>query len=465
MEPWPGGSPDIKEGSRHYLRVEGKLLSGWVTFASPEGVLNFAKNDDDATDAASAPPSAPAEPTGGAAAEPSVAAAAASPGASKDKDKASRRSSASPQKKGAAMPMVVEAADEDGEEEAPAPAPSAAEEEAPIEGIWTPIRKKIGMHSGSDPNNSEKIGTLNERTPVRILQQRTTELGVRVYVSTIPNKSNVLLTMALNEFNHSPQRFPSVAEYEAARVNYCEDIVVREAMVEDAITGNQLRIKDQTLYISTATDAVDNARPIPAEWHVHNVLDLVRLLLVPSPNRANGSHSTQPVLVRAGPGTGKTWMAKQAVFTLADRLLRGTTGGASAWAAALEPVPASQPPPQHTGTRPTVGVAPSNSLPLPPLRPCALAPHSGTVKLTPLLAAGAAPRRPRALRAGGWVGGEGRRQDGWDPARANRGLCAARHLPATRGNTLARACYWATRRVVVCYPTGLVGYWNASGRR
>ena len=28
--------------------------------------------------------------------------------------------------------------------------------------------------------------------------------------------------------------------------------------------------------------------------------------------------------VRAGPGTGKTWMAKQAVYTLADRLLRGS---------------------------------------------------------------------------------------------------------------------------------------------
>ena len=28
----------------------------------------------------------------------------------------------------------------------------------------------------------------------------------------------------------------------------------------------------------------------------------------------------EPVLVRAGPGTGKTWMSKQAVFTLADQL-------------------------------------------------------------------------------------------------------------------------------------------------
>ena len=59
---------------------------------------------------------------------------------------------------------------------------------------------------------------------------------------------------------------------------------------------------------------------------MENVLDLVKILLISSPNRACGSHSTQPVLVRAGPGTGKTWMAKQAVFTLADRLLRGGIG-------------------------------------------------------------------------------------------------------------------------------------------
>ena len=48
-----------------------------------------------------------------------------------------------------------------------------------------------------------------------------------------------VLRCALNEFNHSVQRFPSVAEYEAARANYLEDIVTREALVEDAITGEE----------------------------------------------------------------------------------------------------------------------------------------------------------------------------------------------------------------------------------
>ena len=60
---------------------------------------------------------------------------------------------------------------------------------------------------------------------------------------------------------------------------------------------------------------------------MENVIDIVKILLVPSPNRANGCHSSQPILVRAGPGTGKTWMAKQAVHALADRLLRGGGSG------------------------------------------------------------------------------------------------------------------------------------------
>ena len=62
---------------------------------------------------------------------------------------------------------------------------------------------------------------------------------------------------------------------------------------------------------------------MPSEWNVSDVRDLVTLLLQASPNRPMGLHPALPVLVRAGPGTGKTWMAKQAVFTLADRLLRG----------------------------------------------------------------------------------------------------------------------------------------------
>ena len=48
----------------------------------------------------------------------------------------------------------------------------------------------------------------------------------------------------LNEFNHAVQRFSSVGAYEGHRAEYCRGIVVSEDTVEDAITGNHLRIED-----------------------------------------------------------------------------------------------------------------------------------------------------------------------------------------------------------------------------
>lgn len=53
----------------------------------------------------------------------------------------------------------------------------------------------------------------------------------------------------LNEFNHSVQRFDDASSYERARTAYCSAIVDSENFVEDAITGNQLRIEEQ---VSTA---------------------------------------------------------------------------------------------------------------------------------------------------------------------------------------------------------------------
>lgn len=47
---------------------------------------------------------------------------------------------------------------------------------------------------------------------------------------------------------------------------------------------------------------------------------LVKLLVEDSPKRPHGTHTAQPVLCRAGPGTGKTWMIKQSLFLLATEL-------------------------------------------------------------------------------------------------------------------------------------------------
>ena len=46
MEPWPEAEIDIKDGSRHLLRVEGKLLSGWVTMINAAGATIIKRSEE-----------------------------------------------------------------------------------------------------------------------------------------------------------------------------------------------------------------------------------------------------------------------------------------------------------------------------------------------------------------------------------------------------------------------------------
>ena len=124
----------------------------------------------------------------------------------------------------------------------------------------------------------------------------------------------------LNEFNHSLQGFDNETVYEETRRTYCAGIVESENQVEDAITGNQLRIEDQLICVSTQNlgETIKHSDPT---WNtIKDVHELCDLLLTPSHKRTRGVHLAQPTLVRAGPGTGKTWMVKQAAYKLAKRL-------------------------------------------------------------------------------------------------------------------------------------------------
>ena len=63
-----------------------------------------------------------------------------------------------------------------------------------------------------------------------------------------------------------------VTAIRASQLGLKTAVVEREALVEDAITGNLLRIKDQTLHVSTATDvqvtaALDWARSRISGYH------------------------------------------------------------------------------------------------------------------------------------------------------------------------------------------------------
>ena len=132
--------------------------------------------------------------------------------------------------------------------------------------------------------------------------------------------------LELNGFNHCAQRFDDAAAYEAALTAYCSRRVDEFKEVEDAITGNTLDLHSQTIYITM--DAGENATGTGFSGvqrrdyrTVRQIGDLVDLLLKPSPRRAQGTHENQDVLIRADPGTGKTWSIRQLMLMLVEKVL------------------------------------------------------------------------------------------------------------------------------------------------
>ena len=89
----------------------------------------------------------------------------------------------------------------------------------------------------------------------------------------------------------------------------------------------------QTVFITTdaGKDALnDEAEKLGVQrdgWvGVADMMSLSKQLLTPSTKRATGIHEAQPVLVRAGPGTGKTWSLQQLGWLLAKEMKNSTEG-------------------------------------------------------------------------------------------------------------------------------------------
>ena len=66
-------------------------------------------------------------------------------------------------------------------------------------------------------------------------------------------------------------------------------------------------------------------RQVPKWKDVKAVTDFESLLLAPTAQRWTGHHKAQPLLLRAEPGTGKSWSMLQLRLILAKRQ-RGVTG-------------------------------------------------------------------------------------------------------------------------------------------
>ena len=243
VEQWPEGEVATKDGSRHELKVEPLQISGWVTMvkeethnlvrrgqepvevapASPAKGTKAATERKDDTAAAEAKAGAPAAAkVGGKAATERKAGAAAGGKPADEADAAKGAKGAGGDKKGGAKADDGAKADEGakavaaegggGEEAEEAAAAPGMEEEIDLSGVWVTTHM-LKLRSGCDPATAE-LGNLKSKLPVTILERRLTPNGVRAYISTIPSESHIQVTMALNEFNHSVQRFSSVSAYE-----------------------------------------------------------------------------------------------------------------------------------------------------------------------------------------------------------------------------------------------------------
>ena len=115
----------------------------------------------------------------------------------------------------------------------------------------------------------------------------------------------------LNELNHCCPRFDSVSAYDAARVKYFDLVLKGMNLIEDAITGNKLRIGDQLLLIRTQGKGLSS--------NLSDVKGVASLLLCDWLERAQGRQVSQPILIIAPAGTGKTWTTLQLCVEVAQR--------------------------------------------------------------------------------------------------------------------------------------------------
>lgn len=108
----------------------------------------------------------------------------------------------------------------------------------------------------------------------------------------------------------------------------------REGYVDQLHRSGQcvVRLSDGSTTPPLAPDMLKKASPIAGVQSApfaaaRDISGLVHLLLAPSPGRMQGVLQTHRVLLRAGPGTGKTWSMQQLLFLLASALTEnGATG-------------------------------------------------------------------------------------------------------------------------------------------
>ena len=140
------------------------------------------------------------------------------------------------------------------------------------------------------PLSTARVGVLPLKTEVRLLEIRLHDGGLRARVERVAAEEDaVVITADLNDVNHSVQRFASAAEYESARSSYCDEARKQLEFVEDAITGSDLPIAEQVIYVNTS-EYVDVAKNMRPEWKsIKEGVDMVEVRLQPTKRRPERS--------------------------------------------------------------------------------------------------------------------------------------------------------------------------------
>lgn len=135
----------------------------------------------------------------------------------------------------------------------------------------------------------------------------------------------------LHELNHAVQLFKDAEEFEKARQQYCDCVREDVKELEDAITGNKLGTEKQVLNLEmeiNTDNAANKKRKTDSRFteQMKSVKNLAALLAERSVRRLFGGHEERkPVLICAGPGTGKTWSMQQLLYFLATDCHSSTT--------------------------------------------------------------------------------------------------------------------------------------------
>ena len=128
------------------------------------------------------------------------------------------------------------------------------------------------------------------------------------------------IELELNPFSCCKRlpHFSSAAEYVTAADEYCALAKTEAEIVVDAVTGRRLRASDHQLLFDTA----QTSGTWPGKHHrVSDVSALAKLMVratvAATQQRSRGSCGAHPVLIRGGPGAGKTTAIRQLAAAIA----------------------------------------------------------------------------------------------------------------------------------------------------